>query len=125
MIQVKRKAPCTAATMQDAQNKNIRIHVKPTEAENQVLFDFLTKKSFIKSIFDLTESRLPEPIYFDPERYEDYRKLQDTFMNGCREQRYEADQLFCKEYAFGYEAGFIQGYLVAASLILTGRFCDD
>ena len=71
MIQVKKEAPQAAATARDAQNKNIHIHVKPTEAENQVLFDFLTKKSF------------------------------------------------------GYESGFIQGYLVAASLILTGRFCDD
>lgn len=125
MNQVKKEAPCTAATMQDAQNKNIHIHVKPSEAENQVLFDFLTKKSFIKSVYDLTESRLPSPIYFDPGRYKNYAGERDVFMDGCGEQRYEADHLFCKEYTFGYESGFIQGYLVAASLILTGRFCDD
>lgn len=124
MIQVKKEAPQAVAPARDAQN-NIRIHIKPSAAENQVLFDFLTKKNFIKSVYDLTERSLPEPIYFDPERYNACAEERDAFVNGCGEQRDEADQLFCKEYAFGYESGFIQGYQIAASLILTGRFYED
>ena len=124
MNQVKKEAPQAAATARDA-NTNIRIHVKPSGEENQVLFDFLTKKSFVKGIYDLTESRLPKPMYFDPERYNACAEEREAFVNGCGEQRYEADQLFCKEYTFGYESGFIQGYQTAASLILTGRFYED
>ena len=124
MNQVKRKAPCTAATMQDAQNNTQHKHMS-SEAENQVLFDFLTKKSFIKSVYDLTESRCPDTIDFDSDRYEAHVEQRRSFIRSCGDTGCDVEYLFCGEYAFGYEAGFIQGYLVAASLILTGRFCDD